>query len=50
MGELREEIRMKKQLRMKVAGSRPRWAGLTRRMSEHGRQKRLINGEEEDRN
>ena len=34
MGELREEIGMKKHLRMKEAGSRLRWTGHTQRMSE----------------
>ena len=32
MKELREEIGMKKQLKMKVAGSRMRWAGHVQRM------------------
>ena len=34
MKELREEIGMKKHLKMKVAGSRMRWAGHAQRMNE----------------
>ena len=34
MKELREEIGMKKHLKIKVVGSRMRWAGHVQRMSE----------------
>ena len=34
MGELREEIGMKKHLNMKLVGSRLRWSGYIQRMSE----------------
>ena len=46
MKELREEIDMKKHLKMKVAGSRMRWAGHVQRMSEDRLSKRAWKAEE----
>ena len=46
MKELREEIGMKKQLKMKVAGSRMRWAGHVQRMGEDRLSKRAEEEEE----
>ena len=48
MKELREEIGMKKHLKMKVAGSRMRWAGHVQRMSEDRLSKRAWKAEEEE--
>ena len=46
MKELREEIGMKKHLKMKVAGSRMRWAGHVQRMGEDRLSKRAWKAEE----
>ena len=54
MKELREEIAMKKHLKMKVAGSRMRWQDMCKEwvktdcQKEHGKQKRVAEEEEED--
>ena len=51
----REEIGMNKHHRMKVVGSRLRWAGHTERMNEERltkrawKQKSVVEGQEEDR-
>ena len=44
--ELREEIGMKKHIKMKVAGSRMRWAGHVQRMGEDRLSKRAWKAEE----
>ena len=46
MDELREEIGMKKHLKMKVAGSKMRWAGHVQRMGEDRLSKRSWKAEE----
>ena len=46
MKELREEIGMKKHLKMKVVGSRMRWAGHVQRMGEDRLSKRAWKAEE----
>ena len=46
MKELREEIGMKKHPKMKVAGSRMRWAGHVQRMGEDRLSKRAWKAEE----
>ena len=46
MKELREEIGMKKHLKVKVAGSRMRWAGHVQRMDEERLSKRVWKAEE----